>query len=192
MTQLFDISTKSEHIIFDNSTQFFDISSKIRDVLSKMFKIFEILIKILDILTKLLEITARDFDQMLGNTKSAQKWHFLGWLSIFRTLSCSYKVIYVNFFVLMTFAVILRHLSTSFDKKKRIYVSFSAYIFGLWLGLSGFLHLVTQKVPNNAKSNFTTLPCSYKVIYVIICDLWTFAVILHQLSTTLDHTYRSM
>ena len=185
--QLLDISTKSELIIFDNSTQIWTFRPKFGIFWTKCSKFCYKF-------SRLLEITARDFDQILGNTKSAQKWHFLGWLSIFRTLSCSYRVIYVYFCVLKTFAVILRHLSTSFDKKKRIYVSFSAYIFGLWLGLSGFLHLVTQKVPNNAKSNFTTLPCSYKVIYVIICDLWTFAVILHQLSRTLelDHTYRSM
>ena len=169
MTQLFDISTKSEHIIFDNSTQFFDISSKIRDVLSKMFKIFEILIKILDILTKLLEITARDFDQILGNTKSAQKWHFLGWLSIFRTLSCSYKVIYVNFFVLMTFAVILRHLSTSFDKKKRIYVSFSAYS-GFDLDCQVFStrqHKKCPIMPNRILGHYLAHIRSYMWLFVI-------------------------
>ena len=63
----------------------------------------------------------------LGNTKSAKKWQFLEWFSIFRILSCSYMVIYVKFCVLKTFAVILRQLQKN-RPTKRCHVNFIAYI----------------------------------------------------------------
>ena len=113
----------------------------------------------------------------LGNTKSAQKWQFLEWFSIFRILSCSYMVIYVNFCVLKTFAVILRHLQ-KISTKKKILRKFHCIYSGLDLDCQVFSTRQHKKcrMSNRILGHFLGT-------FVFYRPLLLFCVIFNKIST---------